>query len=54
MFELLVLVLFALVGVGGGVLLYVLVREERENRQVMDRQSAERAARRDRPDDSRR
>jgi hypothetical protein len=54
MVELLVFALFVLVSLGGALLLYVLVREERERRQVMDRQSAERAARRDRQDDSRR
>jgi hypothetical protein len=46
MFEAIALLLVFLLGVGGAVLLYVLVREERETRPVMDRGSAERAARR--------
>lgn len=39
--------LFLLVAVGGGLLLYVLVRSEHDRRRVMDRESAERVARRD-------
>jgi len=36
-----------LLSVGGGLLLYLLVRGEKNRRRVMDRESAERAARRD-------
>jgi hypothetical protein len=44
------LVVLAL-SVGSAVLLYVLVREETDNRPVMDRDAAERTARRDASDD---
>jgi hypothetical protein len=46
--------LFLLLAVGGPLLLYALVRAERDDREVMDRADAERAARRDVDDDSRR
>ncbi|RMB23891.1 hypothetical protein [Haloplanus aerogenes] len=45
---------FLLLGVGGPLLLYWLVRAEHENREVMDRDAAERAARRDTDDRDRR
>jgi len=38
--------------VGGPLLLYALVRAEHDDREVMDRSAAERAARRDVDDDS--
>jgi len=47
----LALIVFLLLGVGGPLLLYSLVRAEHENREVMDRDAAERAARRDTDDD---
>jgi len=50
----LVLVVVLLFGVGGPLLLYWLVRAEHESREVMDRASAERVARRDTDDDDRR
>lgn len=37
------------IGVGGGLLLYLLVRAEHDDRNEMDRESAEQRARRDRP-----
>jgi hypothetical protein len=43
--------LVLLIGIGGGLLLYWLVRAERTDRDVMSRDEAERAARRDSPDD---
>lgn len=46
-------VLFLTIGVGGAVLLYLLVRTEHD-RSVMDRESAEQAARKDRRDEPRR
>jgi len=45
------LVLVVLFGVGAPLLLYWLVRAERQNRTVMDRSSAEQVARRDVDDD---
>jgi hypothetical protein len=42
----------ALLAVGGPLLLYALVRAEHDDREVMDRSAAERAARRDVDDDS--
>jgi hypothetical protein len=47
-----VVLLIVLLGVGAPLVLYRLVRAEHENREVMDRESAERAARRDVDDDS--
>jgi hypothetical protein len=47
-----VLVFVALLAVGGPLLLYALVRAEHDDREVMDRSAAERAARRDVDDDS--
>jgi len=44
-------VLMLVVCVGGGLLLYAAVAAERDGRQVMDRESAERVARRDTDDD---
>ena len=44
------LALVLLLGVGGGLLLYVAVRAASRDRPVMDRGRAERAARRDRED----
>lgn len=38
---------FLLVAVGGGLLLYLLVRSEHDQRRTMDRESAEKVARRD-------
>jgi hypothetical protein len=43
-----VVVLFVLLAILGPLLLYVLVRSEHDNRERMDRERAERAARRDR------
>jgi hypothetical protein len=43
---------FVLLAVGGPLLLYALVRAEHDDREVMDRSAAERAARRDVDDDS--
>lgn len=40
-----------LLSVGGGLLLYLLVRDEANRRRVMDRKSAERTARRDTDDE---
>lgn len=40
-------VLFVLLGVVGPLILYLLVRSEHDQREEMDRESAERAARRD-------
>jgi hypothetical protein len=48
----LVLVFVLLLAVGGPLLLYALVRAEHDDREVMDRAAAERAARRDVDDDS--
>lgn len=45
------LVLVLLIGVGGGLVLYWLVRSEHDRREVMDRTHAERAARRDTHED---
>jgi len=42
-----VVALFVLLAVGGGLLLYVLVRSEHDDRERMDRERAERTARRD-------
>ena len=42
--------LFLAVGIGGGVVLYVLVRAEHDRRDVVDREEAERLARRDGPE----
>jgi hypothetical protein len=47
------LVAFLALGVGGGLLLYLLVRAEHGKQREMDRRTAERAARRD-TDDRRR
>jgi hypothetical protein len=41
------LLLFLLIGIGGGLVLYWFVRAERADRDVMSRDEAERAARRD-------
>lgn len=49
--SLLFALLALLVTVGGGVLLYVLVRSEHDQRTVTDRESAEKMARRDTVDD---
>ena len=43
--------LVLLISVGGGLLLYVLVRAEHSSREVTDRNRAEQVARRDRRDD---
>ncbi|WP_435067536.1 hypothetical protein [Haloplanus sp. C73] len=48
-----VLVLAVALGVGAPLCLYWLVRAERENRTVMDRDAAERVARRDEAGDDR-
>lgn len=48
-----VVLLFLLVGLGGALVLFTLVRSEGENRQSMDRTSAEKAARRDTRDEDR-
>jgi len=48
-----VVLLFVLVGVGAPLVLYTLVRAEHDDREVMDRSAAERAARRDVDDDRR-
>ncbi|WP_251341612.1 hypothetical protein [Haloplanus halophilus] len=48
-----VLVSVLLFGVGAPLVLYWLVRAERADREVMDREAAERTARRDLPDDER-
>jgi hypothetical protein len=48
-----IFVLFLFVAVGSGLLLYLFVRAEHDQRQPMDRESAEKVARRDVPDDSR-
>jgi len=48
----LVLVFVLLLAVGGPLLLYAFVRAEHDDRTVMDRSAAERAARRDVDDDS--
>jgi hypothetical protein len=45
---------FVLLAVGGPLLLYALVRAEHDDREVMDRSAAERAARRDVDDESER
>ncbi|NHN58792.1 MULTISPECIES: hypothetical protein [Halorussus] len=47
MFELFVVALMLLLTVGGGLLLYAMVDAEKNERRVMDRESAERVARRD-------
>ncbi|MDG5778804.1 hypothetical protein VB773_02790 [Haloarculaceae archaeon H-GB2-1] len=49
-----VFLLFVLLAVVGPLVLYVLVREERDDRDVMRREDAERVARRDTGDDGRR
>lgn len=46
-----VAVVFVVFGVGLPILLYVLVRAEHDNRETMDRETAERVARRDESDD---
>ena len=51
MAEVGVVVLFLLLGVGAPLLLYWLVRAEHDDREVMDRASAERVARRDTDED---
>lgn len=48
----LILVLALVISIGGGLLLYALVRGEHANRQVVDRQTGERIARRDTPEES--
>ncbi|WP_338741236.1 hypothetical protein [Haloplanus salilacus] len=48
-----VLLVFA-VGIGASLLLYALVRAEHDEREVMDREAAERTARRDVDDGDRR
>ncbi|SDZ93397.1 hypothetical protein SAMN04488065_1303 [Haloplanus vescus] len=48
-----VLVLFLCLGVGAPLVLYWLVRAEHDRREEMSRSEAERAARRDVPDDER-
>lgn len=45
------LVVVLAIALGGGLLLYVLVREETRNRPTMDRTSGERSARRDTDED---
>ncbi|MFB6085266.1 MAG: hypothetical protein ABEJ84_00440 [Halodesulfurarchaeum sp.] len=45
------LALFFLLAVGGSLVLYVLVRDEHDRRETMDRETAERTARRDGTDD---
>jgi hypothetical protein len=50
----LVLVFALLLAVGAPLLLYALVRAEHDDREVMDRSAAERAARRDVDDDAER
>jgi len=50
----LVLVLVLVLGVGGSLLLYWLVRAEHEGREVMNRDAAERVARRDVDDEDHR
>ncbi|WP_435178267.1 hypothetical protein [Halorussus sp. AFM4] len=47
MIELLAVALMLLLTVGGGLVLYALVDAETDRRRVMDRESAERVARRD-------
>jgi len=47
MAEIAILLFFLLVSVGGGLLLWKLVDAEKHQRRTMDRESAERAARRD-------
>jgi len=42
--------LVLVIGIGGALVLYLLVRAEHDTRQRMDRESAERAARKDSPD----
>ena len=42
-----VLVVFLAIAIGGVLLLYALVRAEHDQRETMDREAAERAARRD-------
>jgi uncharacterized protein HemX len=46
-----VVLLFLVLGIGGPLLLYWLVRAEHDDREVMDREPAERTARRDVDDD---
>ncbi|MFC4450174.1 hypothetical protein [Halorussus aquaticus] len=46
-----IFVLFVLLSVGGGLLLWSAVDSEKRDRQVMDRESAEKAARRDTSED---
>ncbi|WP_205427409.1 hypothetical protein [Halorussus sp. MSC15.2] len=46
-----IFVLFVLLSVGGGLLLWGAVDSEKRDRQVMDRGSAEKAARRDTDED---
>ena len=47
----LLVVLCLVLGIGGGLVLYVLVRAEHDRRDVVDREEAERLARRDGPDE---
>ena len=47
------LVLVLVGSVGSALVLYALVRAENDRRRVMDRESAENVARRDRPDERR-
>jgi uncharacterized protein HemX len=42
-----VVLAFLALGIGGGLVLYLLVRAEHDKRETMDRRDAERAARRD-------
>lgn len=50
MFELFAVLLMVLLSVGGGLLLYAMIDAETDQRQAMDRESAERVARRDTDD----
>ena len=43
----LLIVVFLVLGIGGGLVLYVLVRAEHDRRDAVDREEAERLARRD-------
>lgn len=49
----LLLVLVLLVSIGGGLVLYALVRAERDRREVVSREEATRLARRDTDDEER-
>jgi len=51
MAEIAILLFFLLLSVGGGLLLWKAVDAEKHQRQAMDREAAERAARRDRDTD---